>query len=1147
MRLKREINQMTIVFLLNLLLWIGGAPGALGAAPKKVLILHSYHQGLSWTDNVMRGMLAVLNQADIDLEIHAEYMDTKRHRPQDAYPYLEELFRQKYAQTRFDVILLSDNNALNFLLARRDPLFGAAPVVFCGVNNFSPDMLEGQTGITGVTEEIDIKGTLKLASQIMPTIQRFVVINDQTVTGRANRKKFEHAIAGSSTPKFSYLIWDDMSAAMLAKRLEGLPNDAAVLVFTFHRDKDGKWFSIPEYLRLIRTSCNAPIFSLWDNYLDQGVMGGVMVYGEAQGEGCSQYALRILRGDSADALPIVTHSPNVPVLDYRLLRKWGVSRSNIPQDVRILFQPESLFLKYRALIILSAVSFLALIVLVITLCINNLKRRKIEHFLKRKDERLKEFRCLYHLSQLIETPNLSIESLLPKSVHLFATGWQYPEITCARIQYEGRVYTTPNFKKTDWRMTRDLVVDQRAVGTLEIGYLEKRPAADQGPFLKEESQLITALAERLQRMIQRKRIQQKLERQNRLLDAAQRLVQMGGWDYDIATRTMQWTDQVFRIHDLDPTETKTTDFNYIEFSLECFAPMDRPKIKAAFQKCIDQGEPYDLECGFITPTGKYKQIRTAAQARRRGGQVVRLVGHIMDITEQHQIKTQYRSLFRQMLDGFALHEIICDAQGAPVDYRFLAVNPAFERLTGLKEEKIINRTVREVLPQTEQTWIDAYGRVALTGEPNTFENYSRALDKHFEVSAYRPAPNQFACIFVDVTDRQKMQKRLQQAQKMEAVGALASGVAHDFNNILFPIMGFAEMLREDLPSENPLHKYVDEIYHAALRARDLVKQILTFSRQANQEIMPIQLQPIVKEALKLLRSTIPTTIEIRQTIDSTCGVVLADPTQFHQIVMNLATNAFHAMENSGGVLSVTLKQIRLEADEGGFQNLAEGNYALFIVNDTGKGIEKDVLDKIFDPYFTTKKEGKGTGLGLSVVMGIVKSCNGDIRVYSEPGRGTEFHVYLPIMRRMPPEKRLDESQPVKGGHERILLVDDEEAIIHMEHQMLERLGYRVTSRMESLEALEVFKADPHQFDLVITDFTMPNITGSQLAREIKKIRPDIPVILCTGFSHQIDEETCQQMGIQGYVMKPVLKKKIAEVIRRVLDGVDRVLDGVDKD
>jgi CheY-like chemotaxis protein len=370
---------------------------------------------------------------------------------------------------------------------------------------------------------------------------------------------------------------------------------------------------------------------------------------------------------------------------------------------------------------------------------------------------------------------------------------------------------------------------------------------------------------------------------------------------------------------------------------------------------------------------------------------------------------------------------------------------------------------------------------------------------------------------------------------MEAIGTLAGGIAHDFNNILSPLLGHAELLMSDLNEDSPLQASVNEIYRASLRARDLVQQILAFSRQTEDELKPIKIHPAVKEALTLLRASLPKTINIEQNIDSNCGAVIADPTQIHQIAMNLATNAYHAMEDTGGTLKVALKQVQMEPDQSKNIGLVPGTYACLTVSDTGCGIQKEILDKIFDPYFTTKGKSKGTGLGLSVVHGIVKGYGGDIHIKSEPGKGTEVCVYLPIIESKIEKGATHSIESIQGGTEKILLVDDEEAIVRMEQQMLKQLGYQVTTRTGSIDALEAFKANPDRYDLIITDMTMPNMTGIQLAQEIKKIRPEIPIIICTGFSDQINEEKCKAMGIQGYVMKPIVRKEFAGTIRTVLD------------
>ncbi len=389
-------------------------------------------------------------------------------------------------------------------------------------------------------------------------------------------------------------------------------------------------------------------------------------------------------------------------------------------------------------------------------------------------------------------------------------------------------------------------------------------------------------------------------------------------------------------------------------------------------------------------------------------------------------------------------------------------------------------------------------------------------------------------------EKAKLETKIQQSQKMEAIGTLAGGIAHDFNNILFPILGHTEMLLEDTPEDSPIRNSLNEIYAGSLRARDLAHQILSFSRQEKTGQKLMKVQPIIKEALKLIRSTIPATISINQNLESNCGAVKTDPTQIHQIVMNLATNAYHAMEETGGELKVTLKETELSSDDLINPDMAPGLYACLSVSDTGMGIKKDVVNRIFEPFFTTKEKGKGTGMGLSVVHGIVKSMNGGIQVFSKPGQGTEFHVYLPVFKTDFEKQVAQTKELVVGGSERILLVDDESSIIEMEKQVLDRLGYKVTSRISSMEALEVFRADPGQYDLVITDMSMPKLSGDKLAIELIKIRPDIPVLLCTGFSENMTDEKVKSLGIKGLLMKPIVIKDLAKKIREVFDDGKKV-------
>jgi PAS domain S-box-containing protein len=389
----------------------------------------------------------------------------------------------------------------------------------------------------------------------------------------------------------------------------------------------------------------------------------------------------------------------------------------------------------------------------------------------------------------------------------------------------------------------------------------------------------------------------------------------------------------------------------------------------------------------------------------------------------------------------------------------------------------------------------------------------------------------------DITERKKMEERLQHSQKIEAIGNLAGGIAHDFNNILSPIIGYAELLIDSLVEKSFEKESAQRILKAGRRGSALVKQILAFSRLSEHKMIPVQMKSIVQEIIKLGRSTIPTNIEIIQNIDGACGQVLADPNQMYQVVMNLLTNALQAIGQNDGVISIELKEMQIDNRVDRAGELKSGLYVVLAVSDTGCGIASDVMDNIFEPYFTTKEQGKGTGLGLAVVYGIVKAHQGDIRVYSEPGKGANFSIFLPVIKKSSSRVAAHTGTDVyPTGRERLLVVDDEEAVVDLEKHMLQRLGYHVTSMTSSIDALEVFTAHPELFDLVITDMTMPNMTGDQFILEIHKIKPDIPVIVCTGFSERMQKTNAAAMGANKFLTKPVSISELAIAIRDALDS-----------
>ena len=472
------------------------------------------------------------------------------------------------------------------------------------------------------------------------------------------------------------------------------------------------------------------------------------------------------------------------------------------------------------------------------------------------------------------------------------------------------------------------------------------------------------------------------------------------------------------------------------------------------------------------------------------------------------------------------------------------MNPAFARTHGYCTAELLGRPMLDLIAPESRAELPEQIRTACHEGHSIFE--TRHLRKDgvvfpclMDVTAVKDEKDAVQYLVIntqDLSHSKQLEAQLRQAQKMEAIGTLAGGIAHDFNNILMAILGYADMVLDGLPPGSRFHEYQREVVNAGQRAKELVKQILAFSRQSERSVMPVQIHLIVKEALKLLRASIPTTIEIRTDIDSQCGQVLADPSQIHQILMNLCTNAYHAMREQGGTLTVTLKQGQIDPhDYSAGSTLCPGSYITLVVSDTGCGMDRAIQEKIFDPYFTTKKKGEGTGLGLAVVMSIVKSCAGAITVESVPGAGSTFRVYLPRIVGEVTSQEVRTGIGIRGGSERILVVDDEPAIAQMEQKMLESLGYQVTTLNRSHEALSLFRATPHNFDLVVTDMTMPEMNGVELASRLLELRADLPIILCTGFNDTINEEKARALGIRRYLMKPIVKRDLAAAIHQALE------------
>lgn len=733
---------------------------------KQVLMLNSYHPEYVWGDSVIRGITSVLDAGDEDIYVRYEYMDTKHHRPELLFSHLKALYTRKYKNIQFDVIIASDNNALNFLRMYRDEIFPGTPVVFCGVNGFKNSMLDGLGGFTGVAENFDIKGTLELALNIHPETEHIAIISGTSTSSLINQARFIEEMP-IFEEQVDFIDLSRLNPSQLQKRLEDLPPRTIILYLSYYKMPDGSFLTVAESTSFVFRHAGIPMYSPWEYTIGHGIVGGMMLSGKKQGQKAAQYALAILNGAGADKLPVIHNSEIEPVFDYNLLKQLKIPLKSLPDNAVVKNEPQTLYYKYKYLI-WAVIIFTFYQTITIFLLARNLARRK------------------------------------------------------------------------------------------------------------------------------------RAERSQKQLEA-----------------------------------------------------------------------------------------------------------------------------------------------------------------------------------------------------------------------------------------------QLLHAQKMEAIGTFAGGMAHDLNNIIGAIATCGEIALEDTPEDSSVCEDLRHLLSAANRGKSLIQQVLAFSRKRDHERKPLKVEKIVGECVDLLKRVVPPSVEIRVRMKKETGTILANPAKIHQVIMNLCMNAEQAMRGTNGILTITLDKVTFVEDALRTSlDLKPGNYIRFRVADTGIGMDPATISRIFEPFYTTRKKSEGTGLGLAVVHGIVNSYDGAITVDSELGGGTDFAVFLPCKDK---SVKSDNHEVVEGpisGQERILLVDDDEDMLYSQHKLLERLGYTVVSCSEGPEALAIFRSDPEAFDLVITDQVMPQMTGMELAQELIRQRKGLPIILCSGFADRyvkVTPELLEESGIRHYIPKPFSSMEISRLIRKTIE------------
>lgn len=966
------------------------------AVKKRVLLVSSYHPAFPTFFQQIDGIKDRFSGEDIYLDI--EFMDSKRFPGSVSRGQFIELLASKLSRTEpYDAVMTADDNALVFALEQQKNLFKDTPIVFFGINNrLLAQQQNDNPLVTGIVEAVSMKDTIELISRLQPETKKVIAIVDGTPSGQGDLTKFHQIAEHVDTVELSEISLTRLTWQELAKTLQNVSSDSALLLLSAYKDKNNVTMEFQDSLNFIKDHRAGSIYHLWYHGIGSGVVGGKVISQYEQGNVAAKVVLNVLNGAAVEQITVTEDSPNRYVFDFHLLQKYQIPISRLPAESIVLNQPSSFYKEFKHIIWGITCGFVVLLLALFFSMLNIVRRKNVERQLRAGEEKYRS---------LIEGTSDAVIS----------------------IDSHGSV------------------VSWNTGATNMFGF-------SPGEIVGKHIGAITPKELRGQ--------QRKMLEKVRATDDHQRY-------------------KTFRL---------TKDGTKV--------PVDI----LLHRKCDADGT------------------------------VIGTSAFIRDITEQHNIEKALRASEMKFSKAFQSAPLLMTIS-AVEDGVYLDVNDAFTQTTGYRREKAIGTSSVELGFINVQARDQIKQEMINKGYVHDLELELKKADGSGLCCLYSGefievgGTNRLLSIATDITARRKLEKDLLQSQKMEAIGTLAGGIAHDFNNILAAMIGYTEIaLEERHPAANRA-RHLNKVLDAGERAKGLVRQILTFSRQSSTEKVRIQSADRVQEALKILRPSLPSTIEISTDIDPEAGVLFMGATQLNQIVMNLCTNAFHAMEKKGGKLSVSLK--RATVDSTGYVQLS--------VSDTGAGIDPGTKKRIFEPYFTTKETGKGTGMGLAIVHGLVTSYKGFVSIDSELGKGTTVHVYLPAS-----QGRVDGNSEavcaVPTGNESILFVDDEELITTMGKTMLERLGYRVTASTSSCEALETFRNEPDQFDLVITDQTMPKITGVELAQRMMQIRPDIPIILCTGYSAITSETEAKLLGIKAFAYKPLVKKQLAGLLRSVLDS-----------
>jgi PAS domain S-box-containing protein len=1043
-------NAISCTFLL--LCFLAAVTGAVAAdtstARKEVLYINSYSKGLEWSDPITRAIEDRMLTSGYDVNLHVEYMDEKRYQDPAYESMLADLFRYKYSHHKFDVIIVSDDNAFTFIKKNRDALFPGIPVVFCGVNYYSDDMLAGQTGITGVVEKYNVNETLATALHLHPAVRHIYVINDRSATGTANKKNIEQVIpVFSSRADVTFL--ENYSMSEMEDTVATLPENSIILMMTFNQDRLGTDYTYDEGIRRIRSHATVPVYGIWEMYLGKGIVGGMLTSGYEQGNLSALIATRILGGESPSQIPVIKNPPNRYMFDYAELSRFSISAANLPEESIVVNQPAAVHELPESLIWAIGISATGLILGLAAMVVAFLRLRHARDAL---DESERRYRAV------VEDQTELISRITRDGTHIF--------VNDAYCRFFGK---------------------SRA----EILGTRFKPAMSNEEMQKVKNHLallspihpIGSITNRVDTPVQ-------------------------------GIRWLKWNNHAIFDDAGNVTEYLSVGRDITEVQL-----------------AEDELRKYQENLEALIDTRTRELVTSNAQLQQEVAE--RTIAENLLAEEKERLAVTLRSIDEGV--------ITTDTSG-----RVLLVNRVAERLTGWTQEYASDRPVAQVLSlideknratvgnpamdlmNPDKTPVFPY-RAVLVAKDGT----ERVIEESASImSDHRNRTIGIVIVFRDITERQKLETELARTQKLESLGLLAGGIAHDFNNILTAIFGNIILARMHTDEDSPGFDHLAEAENAMVRAKELTQQLLTFSKGGAPVKETADITGIITDSTKFMLRGSQSRCEFA--IDPGLWTVDVDVGQISQVINNIVINADHAMPE-GGTIHVAALNCALKP--GTPLPLVPGRYVKISITDTGVGIPPANLTRIFDPYFTTKT--KGSGLGLSTAVSIIRKHSGHIDIESELGKGTSVHIYLPAS-----EKNLNGSPsgndtPVHGSG-RILVMDDEEAILDMASALLSHFGYRSGVARDGEEAIALYQeaaARNDPYSVVIMDLTIPGgLGGKETIARLLEFDPGVKAVVSSGYSTDPIVANFRHYGFAGILTKPYTATEMSEVIKRVLSS-----------